>query len=140
MSELPSFQSVKVGDELPPLTLLPITRATLAYYCGASGDPNPMHVDSDFARAAGYPDVFAHGMLSMAYLGRALTHWVPIDRLRRFNVRFSAITEVHDTVTCAGRIVEKRVVGGERCARIALEVTTQRGVVTLRGEAVVALN
>ena len=60
--------SVTVGALLPPLELAPITRLDLALYAGASGDHNPVHVDIDFARAAGLDDVFAHGMLSMAYL------------------------------------------------------------------------
>jgi len=121
------------------LTLPPISRTTLAYYCGASGDHNPMHVDCDFARQAGYPDVFAHGMLSMAYLGRAVTDWVPLDRVRSFTVRFVAMTQLHEVVTCTGRVAEMLEVAGEKRARIELEAKTQKGVTTLKGEAVVAL-
>ena len=58
-----AYDAVSVGDVLPPLSLPPVTRATLALYAGASGDHNPIHIDVDFARAAGMPDVFAHGML-----------------------------------------------------------------------------
>ena len=67
----------------------PITRHTLALYCGASGDHNPMHVDIDFAKAAGFPDVFAHGMLVMACLGQALTDAVAPGRIRSFSTRFA---------------------------------------------------
>ncbi len=76
MSQL-TFESVNVGDELPELTTRPISRTTLALFAGASGDHNPIHIDTDFARKAGMDDVFAHGMLSMAYLGRLLTGLVP---------------------------------------------------------------
>src|ERR1700720_167590 len=69
-----------------------ITRAQLALYAGASGDHNPIHIDIDFAKQAGMPDVFAHGMLSMAYLGRLLSNWVPQEAIRSFAVRFVAIT------------------------------------------------
>ncbi|MGD9549587.1 MAG: MaoC/PaaZ C-terminal domain-containing protein, partial [Burkholderiaceae bacterium] len=55
---------LQVGDEMPVLELPPITRTTLALFAGASGDHNPIHIDIDFARKAGMPDVFAHGMLS----------------------------------------------------------------------------
>ena len=55
-------------------------RLTLALYCGASGDHNPLHVDIDFARAAGLDDVIAHGMLAMAYLGRFLTDSLPTSQ------------------------------------------------------------
>ncbi len=59
------------------LELPPVSRIDLVLYCGASGDHNPIHVDPDFARAAGEPGVFAHGMLSMAWLARLLTDWLP---------------------------------------------------------------
>ncbi len=90
----PAFDAVSVGDPLPPLLLPPVTRTTLALFAGASGDHNPIHIDIDFARAAGMPDVFAHGMLSMAWLGRLLTTWAPQQALREFDVRFSAMTRV----------------------------------------------
>ena len=68
---LPSYDAINVGDEVIHLEVPPISRTTLALYGGASGDHNPMHIDIDYAKAAGESDVFAHGMLVMAYLGRA---------------------------------------------------------------------
>lgn len=138
MSQI-SYASLSVGQEIPSLTAKPISRTTLALYAGASGDHNPMHIDIDFARKAGVDDVFAHGMLSMAYLGRLLTGWVPQDRVRSFGVRFSAITNVADVITCTGRVVEKLETGGEKRVRLAITATNQKGVATLVGEAVVAL-
>ena len=135
----PKFETVQVGDEIAALTTSPITRTTLALYCGASGDHNPLHVDTDFAKRAGLPDVIAHGMLSMAYLGRAVTGCVPLDRLRSYGVRFSAMTQVGDIITCTGRVSEKLVVEGENRVRLELEAKTQHGTTTLQGEAVVAL-
>ena len=85
---------MKVGDELAPLTVEPITRTTLALFAGASGDHNPIHIDLDVARGAGLDDVFAHGMLSMAYLARLLTDRFPQERIRSYRVRFAAITPV----------------------------------------------
>ena len=139
-STLPTFDSVKVGDRIPDLVLPPVTRHALALYCGASGDHNPLHVDSDFARRAGLPDVIAHGMLSMAWLGRAVTEWVPQRCLRDYGVRFAAMTQIGDVITCSGRIVEKLQAGGERRVRLELEARNQRGEVTLSGQAIVALS
>lgn len=68
----PQFSTIEVGDILPALTFPPINRTTLFLFGGASGDYNPIHIDIDFARKSGMPDVFAHGMLGMAYLGRLL--------------------------------------------------------------------
>ena len=69
----PRYDSVQVGDELPPLQLPAVDRTLLALFAGASGDHNPIHIDIDVARRAGMPDVFAQGMLGMAWLARLLT-------------------------------------------------------------------
>ncbi|MBL8349066.1 MAG: MaoC family dehydratase [Burkholderiaceae bacterium] len=130
---------IQAGDPLPSFTTEPISRLTLALYCGASGDHNPMHVDIDYAKAGGSPDVFAHGMLSMGYLGRLLTNWVPQRQLREYGVRFVAITQVGDTITCSGTVTELFEAGGERRARLSLQTTNQHGQVKLSGDAVVAL-
>lgn len=134
-----SFDSVNVGDALPSFQTDPISRLALALYCGASGDHNPIHVDIDFAHAAGQKDVFAHGMLSMAYLGRLLTNWVPQQALRQYGVRFVAITQVADRITCRGTVVEKFEADGEKCVRLELSTVNADGEVKLSGDAVVAL-
>ncbi|MFC4947911.1 MaoC/PaaZ C-terminal domain-containing protein [Pseudonocardia sp. GCM10023141] len=129
----------RVGTQLPPLVLPAISRTTLALFAGASGDHNPIHIDLDVARSAGLDDVFAHGMLSMAYLGRLLTGWVPQERIRTYRVRFAAITPVLAQPTCTGTVAAIDEVDGERRARIELAVTLADGTVTLTGDAVVAL-
>ena len=131
-----AITSVTGGTELPPLTVDPISRTTLALFAGASGDHNPIHIDLDVARSAGRGDVFAQGMLSMAYLGRLLTNWVPQERLRSWRVRFAAITPVHAQPTCTGRVTS--VTGG--LATVELEVTLPDGTVTLTGDAVIDLS
>lgn len=133
------FADVQVGDELPVLALPPVSRLDLALYCGASGDHNPIHVDLDFARAAGMSDVFAQGMLSMAWLARLLTDWVPQERIRRYNVRFTAITQLGDVIHCRGRVIEKIHLQGEACVRLAVSTSNQAGEIRLTGEAWVAL-
>ena len=139
MKTLPSFDAIQVGDKIPALPLPPISRLTLALYCGASGDHNPIHVDSDFAKSAGMPDVFAHGMLSMAWLGRALTQWVPQTAIRDYSVRFAAITQVHEKITCSGEVTEKFEVDGERRVRLSLTTANADGQIKLVGDAIVAL-
>lgn len=132
--------ALEPGAVLSPLTLPPIDRTTLALFAGASGDHNGIHIDLDVARAAGHDDVVAHGMLSMAYLGRYVTTLVPQAAVRSLETRFTAITPVHAAPTCCGEIAAVETVDGERRARLALTVTLADGTVTLRGEAVVALD
>jgi acyl dehydratase len=130
----------EIGAELPDLAIEPISRTTLALFAGASGDGNPIHLDLDVARSAGLDDVFAHGMLSMAYLGRLLTDSFPQSRLRSWRVRFAAITPVHAQPTCTGRVTSIDESGGERLATIELHITLADGTQTLAGQAIVALD
>ena len=133
-STLPDWHSLQVGDALPTIELPPLSRHTLALYCGASGDHNPIHVDIDFAKASGMPDVFAHGMLSAAWLARVLTDWVPQHAVRSLDVRFSAITQVGECISCSGHITEKL----DRQVRVQLQTTNAQGVVKLSAEALIA--
>ena len=131
------FSQLNVGDQLPPLEFGAISRHILALYCGGSGDHNPIHVDSDFAKAAGYDDVFAHGMLSMAILGRMLTNWTAQENIKSVSVRFVAITKVLDEVTASATISDKTIEDGEQRLTLEIETTTQAGVKTLSGTAII---
>ena len=133
------MSEITVGSEVPSLALPPISRTTLALYAGASGDHNPIHIDIDFAKKAGMPDVFAHGMLSMAYLGRMLTNWQPQSQLRKFGNRFATITQLRDVITCSGTVVELIEHNGETLARCEIQAAKADGEQTLVGEALVAL-
>ncbi len=128
------------GAALPELVRGPITRGTLALYAGASNDHVLLHIDSDFAKAAGMGDVFAHGMLSMAYLAQFLTAIAPQERVRSWGVRFLAITPVGATVRCSGEVREIFEAEGERRARLAIRTTIDGDVRTLEGEAVIAVD
>jgi acyl dehydratase len=130
----PSVGAVVVDKSFPR-----ISRTTLALYAGASGDHNPMHIDIDFARKAGFPDVFAQGMLVMAMLGQALTDAVRPDRLRSFSARFVAITELGARIRCEGTVAEVLEADGEKRARLQLTAKDETGDIKLSGEAVVAL-
>jgi acyl dehydratase len=115
-----------------------ISRTTLALFAGASGDHNPIHIDIDSAKASGMEDVFAHGMLSMAYLGRLLTDWIPQSRIRGLSTRFTAITPVHAEPVLTATVKEIAAVDGEQRAHLDLNVVLADGTRTLTGAAVVA--
>ena len=138
MATVPKFDQVKVGDQLKPIVLPSITRHQLALYCGGSGDHNPIHVDIDFAKKFGFKDVFAHGMLSMAFLGRVVTGWVPQKQVRGLGTRFTSITWVGDVITLSGKVTAKREEGGEKLLDLEIRCTNQNGQDTLQGHATVA--
>ena len=133
------IKTLKVGDILEPLTQKPISRSTLALFAGASGDHNPIHIDIDFAKSLGLDDVFAHGMLGMAYLGRFLTLFTDQKNLRSYSVRFSSITQVGAELKCSGKVTEIFEEKDEKFMKLELSATDQNNDVKLMGDAVIAI-
>ena len=131
-----------VGDELPPLELPPLTRATLALYAGGSGDHIPLHIDTDFAKAAGHRDVFMHGMLGVAYIARVLTEWAPQDSVRDLSVRFTAITYPGESLVASATIagIDFIDMDGADVLQVQLDVQLRNtnGDVKIAGSATIA--
>jgi acyl dehydratase len=133
-------KSVKVGTELPTLTKPAITKETLKVYGPAAGDPNPMHVDDEFAKNAGYPGVFAHGMLSMGYLGEFLHKAAGgVANVRKFRARFAKLTWPGDVVSCKGTVTAVRNEGGTKLVDCDIWTETQSGEKKVVGTATLAL-
>ena len=87
---------VAVGTEIPE-QVSRVTRADLVRYAGASGDFNPIHWSDRFAVKVGLPGVIAHGMLTMALVGRAVTTWAGSpDAVVEYGVRFTRPVVVPD--------------------------------------------
>jgi acyl dehydratase len=123
------------GTQLPVLNLPPVDLETLQGYADASGDQALIHLDPDVARAAGFPGVIAHGLLVMAYLGRALGGWYPDAQLREFRCRFMAATLLGDRLSCGGSVVTVTDGAGEQTVELELHVVDQRGDLKLKGAA-----
>jgi len=135
----PALSTVRVGDELAPLTRN-VAQAQIDAYAEASGDFNPIHVDVDFARSVGLPGTIAHGLLEMGILAEALSRWAgSADRLQSLEVRFSKPLVSGDTITCTGRVVA--VDEAEGVATLDVEAFSDRGErVLTNGRAVVRLS
>jgi acyl dehydratase len=133
------FDDVKVGDELPPLVKGPIKQIQLTRYAGASGDFNPIHQDDEFARDAGMGGVFAHGMLSMGFVGQAVTDWAGAGTVRKLGVRFAALVRLKDVVICRGRVVAKSSTAGVHLVDLEVWAENQQAEKVVTGRATVAL-
>jgi len=135
----PALSTVRVGDELAPLTRT-VAQDQINAYAEASGDFNPIHVDADFARAVGLPGTIAHGLLEMGILAEALSRWAGgADHLASLEVRFSKPLVAGDTITCTGRVVV--VDEAEHVAALEVEAVSNRGErVLTNGRAVVRLS
>jgi acyl dehydratase len=119
------------GDALPTLEVPALTRSDFVRYAGASGDFNPIHHDEEFAKAAGNPSVFGHGMLTAAFVARVITDAVGVLGLRQYKVRFANRVWPGDVITCSGKVLRRYEAAGE--ARIDGEIvaTTQKGDVAV---------
>ncbi len=136
MSPPLSRDEVAVGDVHAAVVVDNLTRTQIVQYAGASGDYNPLHTDEVFAtKVAGYPSVFAHGMLTMGMTGRMLTDYVGDGRLLRFGGRFTAQVWPGDTLTATATVTSVEV--REGVATVDLEVATknQDGVDVFTGTA-----
>ena len=133
------LSTLKVGDEIPPLVLKPISRTTLALFAGASGDHNPIHIDIDVAKKAGMEDVFCQGMLGMAYMSRLLTNIAPLENIKTFSTKFANITQIHAQLTCSGQVEEIEDTENGQFLKLSLTVADENDNVKLQGHATLAL-
>jgi len=131
------YSIAEIGDQLPSLTLGPIGQADLVLYANASGDQNPIHIDQNFAKKSGLPDVIAHGMLIMSYLGRLLTNAVPQSQIKNFSVQFSNMTHLNQKVICTGKVLEKNSIDNKEVVTVSLKVEDLQGEKKIIGQAII---
>jgi acyl dehydratase len=127
------FEDVREGSEIPPFVVQNLSRTDLVRYAGASGDFNPIHHDEEFARMAGNPTVFGHGMLTAGFVGKCLTDFVGVENLRRYKVRFATRVWPGDTITCRGRVTRKYEDGGEKRIDGEVVAVNQKGETAVSG-------
>ena len=131
------YSTAEIGDQLPSLTLGPIGQADLVLYANASGDQNPIHINQNFAKKSGLPNVIAHGMLIMSYLGRLLTNFIPQSSIKNFTVQFSNMTHLNQQVICTGKVLEKDSIDGKEVVTISLKVEDLQGEKKIIGQAII---
>jgi acyl dehydratase len=132
------YDSVKVGDSIPTITIENVARPDFVRYAGASGDFVPLHYDQTFVEAAGIPTVFAQGMWTAGCLSRCLTEYAGAGNVRRYKVRFARQVWPGDTLTLRGKVTSKFEHNGEKLVEGELEVLNQKGEATVKGNFAVA--
>jgi acyl dehydratase len=131
---------VKVGDKKELRLVEDLSRTQIVQYAGASGDYNPLHTDDLFTKeVAGYPTVFAHGMLTMGMTGRVVTDWFGVEALKKYGVRFVKQVFPGDTLTATAEVTDVRDEGGEKVADVSVTTVNQDGDAVLTGAATVRL-
>ena len=136
-----SAKNLTVGDTYKEVVVDNLTRTQLVIYAGASGDYNPLHTDEIYTtQKAGYPTVFAHGMLRMGLTGKMLTNYVGDGNLTKFGVRFTNQVWPGDTLTATANV--KKIQITEEHLLVELEVKTfnQEGEIVVNGYATAAID
>ena len=134
------FHDMRVGLEYEAKVAENLGRTQIVQYAAGSGDFNPIHHDETFAtKLAGYPSVFAHGMLTMGLTGKLLTDWLGDGVLRKFSVRFVKQVFPGDSLVAKGVVRELKEEGDHGLVEIDLVTTNQRGEPVVTGSATARL-
>jgi acyl dehydratase len=124
------------GQEFSATVVEDLKRTQIVQYAGTSGDYNPIHTDEVFAtKVAGYPSVFAHGMLTMGMTGHMLTDLVGDGRLTRFGGRFTAQVWPGDDLTATAVVEAVRQEDGQHLVDLVVRTTNQDGKEVFSGYA-----
>jgi acyl dehydratase len=135
-----TWDELDEGEGPPTREIGPLTRTDFVRYQGASGDFNPIHHDEEFAKSAGFPTVFAVGMLPAGVLGCYCTDWLGAGNVRRFTVQFREQLWPGDHVVCEAKVARKYEEDGERKVDLDLLVTRKEsGGAAIKGEATFVL-
>ncbi len=128
--------NLQVGETKSAVVLENISRTRIVMYAGASGDYNPLHSDEVYVtQVAGYPSVFAHGMLSMGATGKLLTDWVGDGRLTKYGVRFVNQVWPGDDLTATATVEAIREEAGQHYADFSVTTVNQDGKQVVTGTA-----
>jgi acyl dehydratase len=129
-------QNLTSGCEHTALLVEDLKRTQIVQYAGASGDYNPLHTDEIYAReVAGYPTVFAHGMLTMGMTGKMLTDYVGDGRLQKFGVRFTNQVWPGDDLQATAVLESVAETAAGKLAHFEVTTVNQNGDVVLKGYA-----
>ncbi|MDD3837750.1 MAG: MaoC/PaaZ C-terminal domain-containing protein [Phenylobacterium sp.] len=131
-----SANELKPGHTHTARIVEDLKRTQIVQYAGASGDYNPLHTDEIFTtKVAGYPSVFAHGMLTMGMTGRMLTDWVGDTRLTKYGVRFTSQVFPGDTLDATATVKNIVERDGQKLVELDVKTVNQDGVEVLSGYA-----
>jgi acyl dehydratase len=131
-----SASKLKVGDSRTEVVVDNLSRTQIVQYAGASGDYNPLHTDEIYVtKVAGFPTVFAHGMLTMGLTGRLLTDWVGDGRLLSYGVRFEKQVWPGDTLTATATVESIEDKDGAKVASLTVVTVNEGGDRVLSGTA-----
>lgn len=135
-----SDKPIQTGEKLAVGGLLPafqhvVTRSDIVRYAGAGGDFNPIHHDDDYARRAGFPSVFAMGLMHGSFLTRVLYDASSPLAVKRYRIRFTRPVFPGDELTGGGVVEERQETETGAVLVCRLFIKNQNGQEVLAGDA-----
>jgi len=131
-----SASKLHPGDTHSARLVDDLKRTQIVQYAGSSGDYNPLHTDEIFTtKVAGYPSVFAHGMLTMGMTGKMVTDYVGDARLTKYGVRFTNQVWPGDTLDSTATVKAITEKDGVKLVELDVSTVNQNGVVVVSGYA-----
>lgn len=131
---MPLWDEIREGDEIPPLVKRP-TYIQLFMFSAITWNRHLIHYNSEFARHDGLPDVATHRALIGNFLAQMLSDWLAqsgkITRVE-WSVRSTAVPG--DSLTCRGKVLQKRIEGADKLAECEIWVENQRGDLVAPGK------
>ena len=132
---------LNVGDTYSETLVEDLKRTQIVQYAGASGDYNPLHTDEVYTKdSAGYPTVFAHGMLTMGMTGRLVTNAFGGANVKKFGVRFTNQVWPGDSLTAKATVVDIQESEGQRQVELKIETVNQDGKAVITGTAIATVS
>jgi acyl dehydratase len=128
------YDTVEIGDPVTPLTKPPVTRVQIAKFAGAARDYSPLHIDDDFAKAAGYGGVFAHGGIALGFATEAVAKWLENGRVLVAHGRFQRLVWPGDILTAKGVVVDRHDHSGEPRIDVDVWAENQNHDIVMKGQ------
>lgn len=131
---------VLMGQEHPSRTVGPLTLTDVVRFAGAGGDFNPLHHDTGFVAAAGFPAIVSMGQLQAGMLAGWLSDWVGVEHVLELEIRFVAPVFVGDVLTFGGKVTAIQRQGVEWLAKIELTATKSDDITVVAGNATIVVD
>ena len=128
-----------MGYEIPAKKIGFFNQNDLVKYAKASGDFNPIHLDTEFAKTIGLDNIIVHGMLIMAHLGKSIANSNSISLLKHFSVQFCSITKLEERLICKGEVSKIEKNNQKKIITLKLKVLNLSGEVKILGKTIFSM-
>ena len=139
MAKQLTYEDIKEGMEIPTLVKETSTRMA-GEWAGASGDYDPIHYDSEYAKLRRFPKAIVNGRQKVAWLMQLMTSWIGDGGfLKKLECKHRGMDIIGDPVKCKGVVVKKYVQDGEYLVECEVWTENPKGEKTAPGKAIVVL-